>query len=210
MCNAVLALERAFVAWAGEHKDDSGACVVLSLVLPDSGVIVTSWCGDARAVLYDGKARVPRQLTRDHTAANPTERERLLAAHVKVRNGRVLGVLEPTRSLGDLNLKRLNPRAVVAECECTTVSVDLGAPQTACPDVEPSFLVLATDGVWEGLSCQSACDLVLDALREARRAGSGAEGHRLAAQTAAEDITSQARLSTQDDCTAVVMLLGDR
>lgn len=210
MRNAVLQLEQEFLAWAAEHRDDSGACIALSMALPASDQVVTSWCGDTRAVLYDAKAQTARQLTRDHTAANPTERDRLMSAHVKVRNGRVLGVLEPSRAVGDLNLKRLNPRAVVAECECNTVTVDLGGQGGGTSGGgDPSFLILATDGVWEGLSCQSACDVVLDALRQQPDTGQqGQEQRRLAAQAAAEEITSQARLSSQDDCTTVVMLLG--
>lgn len=46
------------------------------------------------------------QLTRDHTALDPAERERLTAAGARVIDARVNGQLEVSRSFGDYQFKR--------------------------------------------------------------------------------------------------------
>lgn len=82
----------------------SGACVTAVLV---RGTHITAAnVGDSRAIFRraDGSVAV---LTDDHRCANPTERERILrlGGPGAIRNGRVVGVLEPTRTIGDLEEK---------------------------------------------------------------------------------------------------------
>ena len=197
-------------------------------------IVHVAWCGDARVILCENG--LARHLTRDHNPDNPAERDRLRLAKVRVRNGRVHGVLRPSRALGNRSLKALHPGGVVAEPECCTVSVQQQqqqqeeekeekekeekeeeekeeeefaslsspTPQPPPPPPPPSFLLLATDGVFEGTSVQSCCDTVIDALH-----APGAHNSNIKAlvQQAAADIVAQARLSTMDDCTCVVLLL---
>jgi hypothetical protein len=47
------------------------------------------------------------EMTTAHRAGDPKERARILAAGGTVVNGRVMGVLEPARAIGDLDLKRV-------------------------------------------------------------------------------------------------------
>ena len=82
----------------------SGACVTAVVVRGTH--IAAANVGDSRAILRraDGSVAV---LTDDHRCANPTERERILrlGGPGAIRNGRVVGVLEPTRTIGDLEEK---------------------------------------------------------------------------------------------------------
>eukprot|EP00455_Lapot_gusevi_P021695 TRINITY_DN2270_c0_g1_i5.p1 TRINITY_DN2270_c0_g1~~TRINITY_DN2270_c0_g1_i5.p1 ORF type:complete len:223 (-),score=50.50 TRINITY_DN2270_c0_g1_i5:352-1020(-) len=136
--------------------------------------------GDCRAVL--GRQNASGQweavtLTQDHTAENPQERQRILAEHPGetdvLRRDRILGSLQPTRAFGDARYKvshevhhkvlskffhprssmrpgYLTPPYVTAEPEITEYTLSAG----------DSFLVLATDGLYELLSNQEIVDLV--------------------------------------------------
>jgi serine/threonine protein phosphatase PrpC len=111
---AVLAVDAAWLSGPGE-EDDSGACVLLCV--RDGEQVHTAWAGDCRAVLYRGDRSMPELLSRDHTVCNAQERERLLLARVPVRHGRVMGVMEPTRAIGNRTLRIMRSDAVVPICE---------------------------------------------------------------------------------------------
>lgn len=111
---AVLAVDAAWLSGPGE-EDDSGACVLLCV--RDGEQVHTAWAGDCRAVLYRGDRGMPELLSRDHTVCNAQERERLLLARVPVRHGRVMGVMEPTRAIGNRRLRTMRSDAVVPICE---------------------------------------------------------------------------------------------
>lgn len=82
-----------------------------------------------------------RWLTRDMRASEPHERKRLAACRASVVEGRLGGVLEPSRAIGDFDVKdALPPGALSAEPEVTALNVE-----------GPSLLLLASDGVWEAL-----------------------------------------------------------
>ncbi|XP_061994212.1 probable protein phosphatase 2C 14 [Rosa rugosa] len=123
----------------------SGTCCVTALV--DEQEVVISNVGDCRAVLSRGG--VAEALTRDHTAAQEGERQRIQdkGGYVEFHRGawRVHGVLSVSRSIGDAHLK----------------SWVLGEPETnvlqLTPDME--FVVLASDGLWEKVGNQEAIDM---------------------------------------------------
>lgn len=58
---------------------------------------------------WDASSDTIRQMSSDHTAASASERVRVESrAYVGVvEDGRLCGVLEPTRSIGDLDIKDL-------------------------------------------------------------------------------------------------------
>lgn len=107
----------------------SGACV--TAVLVRGAHIAAANVGDARAILRraDGSVAV---LTDDHRCSNPAERERLLrlGGPSAIRNGRAVGVLEPTRTIGDLEEKAVAGPGVIsavpAVSEVELVSGDVG------------------------------------------------------------------------------------
>lgn len=157
----------------------SGSCALLSFYDSSSGLLRVACTGDSRAVLgrrSDGGKWTATPLSVDQTGGNPDEAARMRKLHPGeehvIRNGRVLGGLEPTRAFGDASYKwtkeianRLResffarpqptllktPPYVTAEPVVTTTKVH---PEKG------DFLVLATDGLWEMLTNEEVVGLV--------------------------------------------------
>ncbi|KAG7194369.1 uncharacterized protein KQ657_004581 [Scheffersomyces spartinae] len=157
----------------------SGSCALLSFYDTNSKLLKVAVTGDSRAILgsfKDNKWTV-RQLSIDQTAANPTEVAKIISEHPDepnvIKNGRVLGTLEPSRAFGDCryklpasiqdriykqffgrklpnNLK--SPPYVTAEPVITTTKID---PENN------EFLVMASDGLYEMLSNEEIVGLVV-------------------------------------------------
>lgn len=157
----------------------SGSCALLSFYDSKTKLLRVACTGDSRAVLgrrgESGKW-VATSLSVDQTGGNPDEEARMRKLHPGeddvIRNGRVLGGLEPTRAFGDASYKwtrevserlkksffgrtpspRLRtPPYVTAEPVVTTTQVD---PSRG------DFVVMATDGLWEMLTNEEVVGLV--------------------------------------------------
>lgn len=173
----------------------AGSCALLSLYDPRTSRLHVACTGDSRAVLGrqspGGKwEAVP--LSIDQTGSNAAEVARLNTEHPSeeglAQDGRVLG-LAVSRAFGDGRWKwpseatkdfsrrfcgpgalppRYNiqtPPYITAEPVVTTTVIQSGGP---------SFLILATDGLWNRLSNQQAVDLMVawldsGSLREDRK-----------------------------------------
>ena len=130
---------------------------------------------------------VARQLSLDQTGKTPSEVTRLQQEHPGepnvIANGRVLGRLEPTRAFGDSRLKwtaeeqkqvrdrcylaatpkgLLSPPYVTAEPIVTTTQIVQSVDATGKQTSDAGFLVLGTDGLFEELTNEEICKLVLD------------------------------------------------
>ena len=68
---------------------------------------------------------------------------------------RVAGVLATSRALGDYPLKEKN--LVIAEPDILTFDLN---------DVEPKFMILATDGLWDAFSNEEAVSFIKERLDE--------------------------------------------
>ncbi|KAI3447172.1 hypothetical protein Pfo_003837 [Paulownia fortunei] len=124
--------------------DSVGSTAVVAVVCTTH--IIVANCGDSRAVLYRGK--VPMPLSVDHKPNREDEYARIEAAGGKVINWdgyRVSGVLAVSRSIGDRYLRPY----VVADPEIMFV------PRTK----EDECLILASDGLWDVMTNEEACDL---------------------------------------------------
>ncbi|KAI5863038.1 protein serine/threonine phosphatase 2C [Durotheca rogersii] len=161
----------------------AGACALLALFDPATRTLRVASTGDCRAVLGRRAADgtwAATELTTDQTGANPDEAARLRAQFPNepevVRNGRVWG-MQPSRTFGDgmwkwpsalknrlrddYNGQNLPSAArygayrdgpyLTAEPAVTTARI---------PDAEPSFVILATDGLWDTMESGDAVDLV--------------------------------------------------
>lgn len=159
----------------------SGSCALLSIYDSTTGTLHVACTGDSRAVLGqqrpDGRwEAIP--LSVDQTGKNEEEIIRLHKEHPHeedmIRNGRVLG-MAVSRAFGDgqwkwplefqkdiqrrfygppplaptYNIR--TPPYLTAEPIVTSVKIDTE---------NPSFLIMATDGLWDMLSSQQAVDLV--------------------------------------------------
>ncbi|KAG5648875.1 hypothetical protein DXG03_000224 [Asterophora parasitica] len=180
----------------------SGSCALMAVFDTAHRNLYLACTGDSRAVAgvwektTDGKGQWRVEvLTEDQTGRNPNELKRLQSEHPPdeadyvVREGRILGGLEPSRAFGDARYKW--PRAI-QETLSQAFLLGNGRPMrpppalfktppyvTARPVVTHRkldfsdngnplergekalrFLVLATDGLWDELSSEEVVSLV--------------------------------------------------
>nr|GMD81098.1 probable protein phosphatase 2C 51 [Ipomoea batatas] len=122
-----------------------GSTAVVAMVGAEEVVVAN--CGDSRAVLSRGGVALP--LSNDHKPDREDELDRIESSGGKVLNWnghRVLGVLATSRSIGDQYLKPY----VIAEPE-VTVSKRVETDE---------FLILGSDGLWDVMSNEAACQVV--------------------------------------------------
>ncbi|XP_043724832.1 probable protein phosphatase 2C 24 [Telopea speciosissima] len=124
--------------------DAVGSTAVVAIVTPDK--IIVANCGDSRAVLSRGGKAVP--LSNDHKPDRPDELARIQEAGGRViywDGPRVLGVLAMSRAIGDDYLKPY----VISEPEVTITD----------RTEEDECLILASDGLWDVVSNDTACSI---------------------------------------------------
>jgi len=92
-------------------------------------------------------------LSQEHNPSNYDERKRIEKAGGFVRDGRVLGILEVSRSIGDGQYKR-----------CGVINV---------PDVkryqfrnDDRFILMACDGLWKVFTPEEAIDFILQIIQD--------------------------------------------
>ncbi|MED6221665.1 hypothetical protein PIB30_056970 [Stylosanthes scabra] len=127
------------------HCDAVGSTAVVAVVTPEK--IVVSNCGDSRAVLCRNGVAIP--LSSDHKPDRPDELHRVQNAGGRViywDGPRVLGVLAMSRAIGDNYLKPY----VISEPEVTVTD----------RSDEDECLILASDGLWDVVSNDTACGVV--------------------------------------------------
>lgn len=148
-------------------------------------------------------------MSRDHKASAPEERRRIRDLGGIVMNGRVEG-LEPTRTLGDFDVKLQTKPGVISiepDVRCHRLG-DGSEPAQA-------IIVCATDGVWDAISGQDICDLIVARKEIAATQVALAHGAPHSTSSAkplrdlAEDLVQFAvARGSHDDCTAVVALVS--
>ncbi|KAI0879504.1 phosphatase 2C-like domain-containing protein [Hypoxylon argillaceum] len=164
----------------------AGSCALLTLFDPQSRKLHVASTGDCRAVLghktADGKW-VATALSQDCTGATPSEVARIKAQFPDepdvVQGGRVWG-LQPSRTFGDgmwkwsAELKKnlryhFNGLSLPSHTRYKNykdgpyVTAEPLVTTTQIPEPkegQPSFLILATDGLWDTMSSEQAVDLV--------------------------------------------------
>jgi serine/threonine protein phosphatase PrpC len=135
-------------AFAAIHQRMAATCcfcgtTVAIAVIRDRALTVAA-VGDTRCVLCQRGRAV--QLTTDHRPDLPSERQHIESRGGTIEDGRVNGVLDISRSLGDGILGEcINPLPDVVDVELT-------------PDDE--FFILACDGVWGVMTNEEAVALI--------------------------------------------------
>ncbi|KAM7259688.1 hypothetical protein ACFE04_015429 [Oxalis oulophora] len=130
--------------------DTVGSTAVVSVVTNDK--IIVANCGDSRAVLCRNGKAIP--LSSDHKPDRPDELHRIQEAGGRViywDGPRVLGVLAMSRAIGDNYLKPY------VSCEPEVTVTDRS--------VEDDCLILASDGLWDVVSNETACGVARMCLR---------------------------------------------
>ncbi|KAG6611314.1 protein phosphatase 2C 32 [Phytophthora cinnamomi] len=203
-------LDRTFCAMATRKMDTSGACLLAVLLYVDPNTdtpqkIVLN-IGDCRAIIREapesvdsgkkpkGKATSTAAvktvaLSEDHCAGNVKERMRALRSGAYIQNNRIAGVLEPFRTIGDIDMKGPDMKNwVIPTPEIRQSELLVGR----------SILVIATDGVWSVLNNNRTMALVVKEF--------GGNGARPSAESAAQAIVNEAReFGSSDDVTVIVV-----
>uniref|UniRef100_A0A3Q2XGX3 Protein phosphatase 1L n=1 Tax=Hippocampus comes TaxID=109280 RepID=A0A3Q2XGX3_HIPCM len=151
----ILTLDREMLEKLSATYNEAGTTCLVAL-LSDKELTVAN-VGDSRGVLCDkdGKA-IP--LSHDHKPYQLKERKRIKKAGGFISfNGswRVQGILAMSRSLGDYTLKNLN--VVIPDPDI--LSFDLNK-------LQPEFMILASDGLWDTFSNEEAVRFVRERLDE--------------------------------------------
>lgn len=119
------------------------------VMLQQGSTVVIANCGDSRAIMNHGPRAV--DITVDHKPDREIQRIQQAGGFVTFQPmdvPRVHGHLAVSRSIGDLYLfPSVTWKPEIFRCELT--------PQT-------TYIVLATDGVWDALTSQEAVDLMED------------------------------------------------
>lgn len=132
--------------------DFCGCTAVSCLVTPSNYVVAN--LGDSRIILCrDGK---PIALSTDHKPYDDEEKARIEKAGGKVFWGRVNGKLAVSRALGDFVHK--GEENVKPEGQMVTCLPEMKVFERKDED---QFIVLACDGIWDVLSNEDVCNLVL-------------------------------------------------
>uniref|UniRef100_A0A3Q3LVH8 Protein phosphatase 1L n=1 Tax=Mastacembelus armatus TaxID=205130 RepID=A0A3Q3LVH8_9TELE len=151
----ILTLDREMLDKLSATYNEAGTTCLVAL-LSDKELTVAN-VGDSRGVLCDkdGNA-VP--LSHDHKPYQLKERKRIKKAGGFISfNGswRVQGILAMSRSLGDYPLKNLN--VVIPDPDI--MSFDLNK-------LQPEFMILASDGLWDTFSNEEAVRFIRERLDE--------------------------------------------
>ncbi|PWA46493.1 Protein phosphatase 2C [Artemisia annua] len=139
------------------ESDAVGSTAVVAVMTPDK--IIVANCGDSRAVLCRNGKAVP--LSVDHKPDRPDELNRIQAAGGRViywEGARVLGVLAMSRAIGDNYLKPY------VSCEPEVTITDRTG--------EDECLIIASDGLWDVVSNDTACGVARMCLKGKKPAAS--------------------------------------
>ncbi|KAJ8499162.1 hypothetical protein OPV22_009714 [Ensete ventricosum] len=154
-----------------------GSCCLVGVV--SGGLIYTANLGDSRVVLgklvkATGKV-LAVQLSAEHNAGIESVRQELQSVHpedkrvvvLKHNVWRVKGLIQITRSIGDVYLKKaeFNREPLYAKFrlrEPFKKPILSAEPSISVQPMQPQdlFLIFASDGLWEHLSNQEAVDIV--------------------------------------------------
>ncbi len=140
------------------HSATGMGCTAVSVLIHNNKVTVAN-TGDSRCVMSRRGEAVP--LTLDHKPIIYEEAQRIIRAGGFVRDNRVNGALNVSRTLGDLDFKRNvdlphTEQMVVATPDITDLELREG----------DEFLILACDGIWDVMSNQEAVDFARKRIRQ--------------------------------------------
>ncbi|KAJ1379317.1 hypothetical protein SESBI_46991 [Sesbania bispinosa] len=168
-----------------------GSTAVVAVVAAKEVVVAN--CGDSRAVMGRGGKAV--DLSSDHKPDRPDELMRIEEAGGRVINWngqRVLGVLATSRSIGDQYLRPY----VISKPEVTVTK------RTS----KDEFLILASDGLWDVISSEVACQVVRKCLSGQIRRVRNAVGNQSRAAEAAALLAEIALAKGSRDNTSVIVV----
>ncbi|KAF9348947.1 hypothetical protein BGX26_012696, partial [Mortierella sp. AD094] len=142
-----------------KYEGDSSGCTAITATITDKNILYVGNAGDSRAVLCrDGVATA---LSIDHKPAGVEESTRILFAGGFVESGRVNGLLAVSRALGDFKLK-------MGDTSQPGDQIVIAIPDVVEHELtdDDEFLVLACDGIWEGMSSKQVISFIRQKIAE--------------------------------------------
>ncbi|XP_065137777.1 protein phosphatase, Mg2+/Mn2+ dependent, 1Lb [Paramisgurnus dabryanus] len=151
----ILNMDKELVEKLSASYDEAGTTCLVAL-LSEKQLTVAN-VGDSRAVLCDKEGNAI-SLSHDHKPYQLKERKRIKKAGGFISfNGswRVQGILAMSRSLGDYPFKKLN--MLIPDPDVLTFDLD---------KLQPQFIILASDGLWDTFSNEEAVHFIKERLNE--------------------------------------------
>lgn len=145
---------------AGRVMD--GSTATITILTPTK--IYLANLGDSRSILYDNQGNILLE-TQDHKPGDPYERSRIEGHGGRVINvgvDRVNGTLAVSRAFGDLYLKRVSSSNQYDPVGWVSVIPDLYVHSLDLLDRGNLHILMATDGLWDGIPSQTAVKFLLD------------------------------------------------
>ncbi|KAK7497895.1 hypothetical protein BaRGS_00010766 [Batillaria attramentaria] len=134
-------------------KDGTTAVVVLVI----NNTLYIANLGDSKSILCrykeEDKKCVPVPLTTDHNPSVYAERMRIQKAGGHVRDGRVMGILEVSRSIGDGPYKNHGVTCLPDVKRCQLTSSD-------------RYIMIACDGLWKSFTMEESIQFVESVLQD--------------------------------------------
>lgn len=146
--NTITKSPSAFGKLEGEDLANGVGCTACVALITKTEIYVAN-SGDSRSVLCAKKTAIP--MSEDHKPDLDKEKNRIENAGGFVEDGRVKGILNLSRSLGDLEYK-LNKALSPSEQMITCVP-DIKVEKI---ENETEFLIIACDGIWDCLTNEKA------------------------------------------------------
>lgn len=176
----------------------SGCTAVIALLAKN--VLYIANTGDAKCIL--SRNSIAHELSTDHKPSLPKEKDRIYKAGGQIINNRVMGKLNFTRSIGDFEYK--NNNSILPREQIISVSPSI--------KVEPlsgneDFLILASDGVFDLISCQECVDFIQSILSQGESGQVAAE--KLLDSCLAKDISSHQGLGCDNMSVILVQFKGE-
>lgn len=146
----------------------AAGCTACSAIITPTEIIVGN-SGDSRAVLARkgpvvGGKFTAVEMSNDHKPELPEEKSRIERAGGFVEDNRVKGVLNLSRSLGDLEYK--SDSSIPLKDQMITAVPEVRREKIG---TDASFMIIACDGIWDCLTSQEAVDYAGDLLTNKKR-----------------------------------------
>lgn len=146
----------------------AAGCTACSAIITPTEIIVGN-SGDSRAVLArksssPGGKFTAVEMSVDHKPELPEEKQRIEKAGGFVEDNRVKGVLNLSRSLGDLEYK--SDSSIPLKDQMITAMPEIRREKIGG---DSAFLIIACDGIWDCLTSQEAVDVIGDLLTNKKR-----------------------------------------
>jgi len=140
-----------------KYGTGSGSTAVTAII--NGKEILVANCGDSRCVLSRDFQAI--EMSVDHKPTTTEEYDRISKAGGFVANGRVMGDLNLSRAIGDMQYKQ--NQSMSQQLQMITADPEIKKIEITTSD---QFLILACDGVWDVKSSQQAVDYVHEKIKE--------------------------------------------